>query len=403
MKTTITIIFKNVLKSSLFNKSLIDCFNCSLLKKHIVTIGLLAFILLNSINSHSQTISGGLWHSVFLCNTGIPYSTGYNYYGQLGDGTTVNRNSPVQVNSLSGIIAVAAGQYHSIFLKNDGTVWTCGDNSYGQLGDGTTTKKTTPIQISSLSGIIAISTGGNHSLFLKNDGTVWACGSNSYGQLGDGTTNNKSIPVKINSLSNIVAISACKFSSFGSHSLFLKSDGTVWGCGLNNMGQLGDINNNMITSPVQITSLSGIIAIAAGGRHSLFLKNDGTVWSLGDNFYGQLGDGTFTNRTSPVQITSLSGIIAISAGIDYSLFLKNDGTVWACGNAEFGKLGDGSNSGFITTPIQITSLSGIVNIAAGFQHSLFLKNDGTVWACGKNLFGQLGDGTTGDKSITHSN
>lgn len=116
-----------------------------------------------------------------------------------------------------------------------------------------------------------------------------------------------------------------------------------------------------------------------------------------ENTSGQLGDGTTTERHIPVQVSGLTSIIAIAAGVDHSLFLKNDGTVWACGNNLSGQLGDGTIVNK-TTSIQVSSLSGITAIAGGGSHSLFLKNNGTVWACGLNGNGQLGDGTIIDKS-----
>jgi hypothetical protein len=128
------------------------------------------------------------------------WACGGNWTGQLGDGTTSSKYTPVQIPSLSGIVAIAAGYNHSLFLKNNNTVWTCGYNVYGQLGDGTTNDKYTPVQIPSLSGIVAVAAGFGHSLFLKNDGTVWACGLNGTGQLGDGTITNKSTPIQVTGL-----------------------------------------------------------------------------------------------------------------------------------------------------------------------------------------------------------
>jgi alpha-tubulin suppressor-like RCC1 family protein len=399
MKQTLISLFKKLKESRMIAEKYISkTLKGIQFKKLSIAISFSAFIFQINTFYYSQSISCGYDQSLFLCNNGEPMACGGNVSGDLGDGTLTYQSTPVQINYLSGIIAVSAGGAHSIFLKNDGTVWACGNNWYGQLGDGTTTSKATPIQISSLSNIIKISAGGEsynaHSLFQKNDGTVWACGKNSWGQLGDGTTTNKTTPIQINTLSNIISISAG-----GYHSLFLKNDGTVWACGYNISGQLGDGTTTYKSIPIQISSISNITAVAAGGYHSLFLKNDSTVWACGDNSSGQLGDGTTTNKPIPIQIPSLSGIVAIDAGYDYSLFLKNDGTVWACGNAQNGKLGSGSNIGKVTTPVQISSLSGIISIAAGLEHSLFLKNDGSVWACGRNDVGQLGDGTTTNKSI----
>jgi uncharacterized delta-60 repeat protein len=334
-------------------------------------------------------VGGG--HSLFLCSNNTGMACGYNYYGQLGDGTTVNKSTPAQINALSDIVAISSS-YHSLFLKNNGTVWACGMNYYGQLGDGTNVHKSTPIQTSSLSDITAVSAGDSHSLFLKNDGTVWACGFNDFLQLGDGSSTDKSTPIQLTSLSGIKAISAGY-----QHSLFLKNDGTVWACGTNTSGALGDGTTIAKGTPIQVSSLTGITAIAAGVYFSLFLKNDGTVWASGQNASGTLGDGTNINKSTPVQTTSLSGITAIAGHNDHSVFLKNDGSVWACGQNSFGELGDGTIVNK-STPVQVSSLSGITAIAAGVYSSFFLKNDGTVWACGYNGYGQLGDGTNVNKS-----
>ncbi len=363
----------------------------------VYRIILIFVIAILARQSPAQTITAGDHHSLFLCNNNGLMACGYNDRGQLGDNTTTQKNSPVQVNVLSGIIAMAAGVKHSLFLKNDNTVWACGFNGYGQLGNGSTASDSISFQINGLIGIIGISAGGSNSLFLKNDGTVWACGNNQYGQLGNGTTsgpNPNPVPAQLSSLSGIIAIAEGDYY----HSLFLKNDGTVWACGLNDHGQLGNgTTSNANPTPFQVPSLSGIIAIAAGQGYSLFLKNDSTVWACGIG--GALGNGLITDQLSPVQAVSLSKITAIAAGNGHSMFLKNDGTVWVCGSNLYGQLGNGtSDVNPHSTPIQASSLSGITSIAAGQNHSLFLKNDGTVWACGDNGLGQLGDGTGNNKS-----
>ena len=290
-------------------------------------------------------------------------------------------------------IAAGSRSYHSLFLKSDGSQWAMGWNIYGQLGNGTTNNINRPEQILA-SNATAIAAGESHSLFLMSDGSLWAMGYNRLGQLGDGITNNVSRPEQIVA-SNVTAIAAGY-----SHSLFLKSDGGLWAMGDNQFGQLGDgiygIAPNYGTNRPEEIVFSNVTAIAAGSDFSLFLKNDGSLWAMGENDVGQLGDGTYGasplyDPNRPEQIVA-SNVTAIAAGGKHSLFLKNDGSLWAMGYNRLGQLGDGTTNN-VSRPEQIVA-SNVTAIAAGYSHSLFLKSDGSLWAMGYNNDGQLGDGTT---------
>ena len=333
-------------------------------------------------------IAGGEYHSLALKSDGTVWAWGWNQYGALGDGTTNNRATAVQVSGLSGVVATGGGGFHSLALKSDGTVWAWGNNGGGELGDGTTIYRLTPVQVGGLSGVVALAGGGFHSLALKSDGTVWACGQNNEGQLGDGTTIDRSNAVQVSGLSGVVALAGGEL-----HSLALKSDGTVWAWGWNQYGALGDGTTNNRATPVQVSGLSGVVALAGGYNHSLALKSDGTIWAWGNNASGELGDGTTTQRLTPVQVSALRGVIALAGGGFHSLALKSDGTVWACGRNNEGQLGDGTTTQRLT-PVQVGGLSGVVALAGGEYHSLAIKSDGTVWAWGLNFYGELGDGTT---------
>ncbi len=335
-------------------------------------------------------IAAGSWHSLFLKSDGSLWVMGYNPFGELGDGSFIMTNRPEQIVA-SNVTAIAAGEYHSLFLKSDGSLWAMGANFSGQLGDGANGIINLPERIVS-SNVTAIAAGGEHSLFLKSDGSLWGMGANFFGQLGDGTFNATNMPEQIVS-SNVVAISAGD-----THSLFLKNDGSLWGMGNNDVGQLGDGtygsagNNFGINRPKQIVS-NNVKAIAGGGGHTLFLKSDGSLWAMGWNYYGQLGDGTinYAGIVTPKEIVT-NGVIAIAAGYYHSLFLKSDGSLWAMGYNGSGELGDGTLND-TNRPERILP-SSITTIAAGFEHGLLLKSDGSLWAMGANESGQLGDGTT---------
>jgi alpha-tubulin suppressor-like RCC1 family protein len=292
------------------------------------------------------------------------------------------------------VTTVAAGGGHSLFLKSDGSLWVMGDNEFGQLGDGTTDngnyETNLPEEIVA-SNVTAIAAGGWHSLFLKSDGSLWGMGDNEYGQLGDGTYNNTNLPEEIVT-GNVTAIAAG-----GGHSLFLKSDGSLWAMGLNYYGALGDGTYNKTNLPEQIVA-SNVTAIAAGGRHSLFLKSDGSLWAMGQNGIGQLGDGTYNNTNLPEQIVA-SNVTAVAAGDYHTLFLKSDGSLWAMGQNGCGQLGDGTyggNLGSTNLPEEIVT-GNVTAIAAGEVHSLFLKSDGSLWLMGNN--GESGNLTLGDTNL----
>jgi alpha-tubulin suppressor-like RCC1 family protein/phosphoheptose isomerase len=343
----------------------------------------------------AQSVSSGDRHSLWLkCSGTIPEAFGYNNLGQLGNDTSgvYEQSTPVMINSTTGMIAISTGSHHSLFLRSDGTVWACGNNSNGELGDGTTINRDSPVQVTGLTNVVAISGGHHHSLFLKSDGTVWACGRNSDGQLGDGTTTQRTTAVQVSGLTNIIAI-----AGGGYHSLFLKNDSTVWACGENGSGQLGDGTTTQRTTAVQVSTLTSIAAISGGMEHSVFLKSDGTPWATGRNHNGQLGDGTTTNRLTAVQVSGLTSITALDAGYHYSLFLKSNGTAWGCGNNVNGQLGDGTNTNRLTA-VQVNDVVNVASLSAGWAHSLFLLSNASVWACGTNYFGDLGDGTTVDQN-----
>ena len=365
-------------------------------KQNLIQTCLVAALLLPAGTSSAQPvtkIAAGGYHSFFLKSGGSLWGMGRNDYGQLGDGTYNQTNWPEKILG-TNVTAIAAGGYHTLFLKSDGSLWVMGRNSDGQLGDGGGNDYTNQPEQIVASGVTAIAAGYLHSLFLKSDSSLWGMGFNYDGELGDGTYDQASIPEQIVP-SGVTAIAAGEW-----HSLFLKSDGSLWAMGFNEYGQLGDGNDNRddVNIPEQIVP-SGVTAIAAGDFHSLFIKSDGSLWAMGGNAFGELGDGTLNSggTNSPEQIVA-SGVTAIAGGTDHSLFIKSDGSLWGMGDNDPGQLGDGTEYG-TNQPEKIVA-SGVTAVAAGFFHSLFLKSDGSLWAMGGNEYGELGDRTLNDTNRT---
>ena len=296
-------------------------------------------------------------------------------------------------NAQAVVVTLILIATESGWAQNPGFIWAWGSDMEHQLGAGGTGASVYPIR-PNIGGIVVVNAGGFHNLALKSDGTFVAWGGNRDGQNCNGTLSSGSFPIPVKAFAGALA-----GAGGGIHSLVLKPDGTVWACGHNAEGQLGDGTNNFNPNPVQALGLSGVVGIAAGGTFSLALKSDGTVWAWGLNTDGQLGDGTNTNRNAPVQVSGLSSVVAIAAGGpavvgggEHSLALKSDGTVWAWGRNVEGQLGDGTNTNH-NTPVQVSGLSDVVGISAGGAHNLALKSNGGVWAWGRNTEGQLGDST----------
>jgi hypothetical protein len=290
--------------------------------------------------------------------------------------------------------AFAVGDMHSLWLKADGSVWACGDNDYGQLGDGTFIDRSIPVRV--MNDVKAISAGSYQSLFLKTDGTAWACGKQFGDRIGDGPMTDRSAPAQV--LTDVQAIYAN-----GAFSRFLKIDGTIWGREAfigngehNSIRQISKLSNltfypgnlsfaqfegQYITSEQQkhITTLENSDVedfIVSGGPpyYLIVLKTNGTVYSV--------------NFSSGIRTTlALSGVKAISKGYDGSgvgvsrsdvLYLMDDGKVWSGGY-------DGS------TP-ELLGIDGVQAVAGSWRNVIILKSDGTIWGLGPYNGGLLGNG-----------
>jgi alpha-tubulin suppressor-like RCC1 family protein len=361
---------------------------------------------INDLNASIVKVDGSLW------------MVGDNSNSQLGIGTVSTRSSPMLIGS--GFVDVAYGIGAStLAVKSDGTLWAWGRGN-SLLGDGTDRNVALPTRVGSDADFVGVSAGWGHQLALKADGALWGWGSNYRGELGLGPTT-KGVSRLTLVGTGYSAISAGAFA----YTMALKADGTLWSWGDNGSGQLGVVTSELcgdVSFPTTIFSCTtspklvgtGYKAVSAGAAHTMGLKVDGSLWAWGDNSAGQLGIGSTdickqgTNYTStnlnnmPCSLTPKlvgQGFTAVSAGYQHTMALKSDGSLWAWGTNYSGYLGNGKTTSAIAAPEMIGS--GFVRIAAGGSFSIAMKSDGSVWSWGWNQFGHLGNGTF-TNSITPS-
>lgn len=341
-------------------------------------------------------VAAGSSHSIALCSDGTLASYGYNNYGQLGDNSMVKRTLPVLVDRtgvLAGkmVIAVAAGISHSLALCEDGTLVAWGYNNYGQLGNGITNSSPVPVLVErsgALAGkiVVAVSAGGNHSLALCQDGSLVSWGYNVYGQLGIGaaTPDRLTVPMPVNQTGVLAGKTITGIVAGDYHNLAWCADGSVAAWGYNNYGQLGDNSTTNRNVPVLVNQagvLAGktVTALVAGASHSMALCSDGSLAAWGYNNYGQLGDNSTTNRSVPVLVNQTGALAGksvrfLAAGSSHNLVLCSDGTVAGWGYNNGGQVGDGTTTNrsvpVVAGALGLGADERILTLAAGYGHNL---------------------------------
>ncbi len=356
-----------------------------------------------------EMMATGTYHTVVCRADGTVWAWGRNTSGQLGIGMPGGQEGvmePVPVTGLDDVVAVDAGLSFSIALKSDGTVWTWGDNDCGQLGLGTSVRiKPAPTEVPGLSGVVAIAAGREHAMALTADGEVWAWGENSMGQLGI-----TDIPLRINSpkrirqISDIVAIDAGELQS-----LALNSQGEVYAWGGNFYGEIGNGGFEDQHRPLEILELPWITSISAGNGVSVALDTEGNLWHWGRVHTPPSRDmgSTATDvwrehgcETRPIQVAGIDHVERVSAGGGRVLALKNGGELWTWKTYKSNDDLRDVNP-FIPTLVKAGTnnenwgpIGSIERFVAGSRHCLALHTDGTLWAWGKNYYGQLGVGIT---------
>ena len=281
---------------------------------------------------------------------------------------------------------VEAGAEFTLALRSDSTLWAWGYNLSGQLGNSIYTSTDTPVSVYPAQKWIFAATGALHSMAIAADSTLWGWGLNGNGQLGLGTTSSSELPTQVSNIKHWRFVSAGE-----AHTMAILNDGTLWATGMNMYGQLGTGDTVQHRSFVQIGTDNTWKTISAGGVFTLGIKQNGTLWAWGFNGDGELGTGTTTDTFhTPVQIGTATDWVMVSGGFEFSLAMKSDGTIWATGFNGNGQLGISSTTTKDSLFTKIGSANDWKYIAAGASFGFGIKNNGTLWGWGFNSYGQLG-------------
>ena len=364
---------------------------------------------------------------------------------------TENSSGSVILTSSGGAVSTAqvtAGRYHTCALSEEGEIYCWGRNNYNQLGDNTTTQRETPVQVlrgdaltgdhdgTYLTNIKNLSAGENHTCAVSNNDNIYCWGRNNINMLGDGTTTQRTTPIRPLAgasvagdnngtyLDNIKSVSAGQY-----HTCAVSESDNIYCWGRNTTGQLGDNSTTQRSTAIRIdtgasvagdndgTYLDNISNVETGVNHTCAVSNNDNIYCWGYNLYGQLGDGTTTQRTTPIRPlagasvagdndgTYLDNIKSVSPGSEHTCAVSMSDNIYCWGLNNSNQLGDGTNTAR-TTPIRPlagasvagdndgTYLDNINNMEAGVNHTCAISNNNNPYCWGYNLQGQLGDSTT---------
>lgn len=354
-----------------------------------------SLFLLTNFQSTAQCftdIKCGAYHNIALKPDGSTWVWGAGLTGALGNSAETYEYLPILLTN-NPTLKINCGKYNTFIIKTNGTLWGTGYNLSGELGVDSFESATFVLtQIGTANNWKDIAPNSDFTTALKTDNTIWAWGQNTSYQMGDGSCcSNRLSPGQIGTATDWKIIAASGVNS----AFAIKNNGTLWGWGSNIAGLLG---SNLVSGypfPTQHNPDTNWASITLGTAHMLALKTNGTLWAWGAGGQGQTGDGLAPAvlRYEPLQIgTSTWKMVA--AGANSSFGIKTDGTLWAWGQNDKGQLGIGAITADQFTPVQIGTANNWDKIAAGFEHAIALKIDGSLWAWGNNEYGQLGNGTT---------
>jgi alpha-tubulin suppressor-like RCC1 family protein len=348
---------------------------------------LLSLFVLQSNAQCWDKISSGAYHTIAIAHDGTLWAWGYNNTGQVGNGTVVNQNIPVQIGTDTDWVTVGAGYYHSFAIKSNGTLWGWGYNLNRQLGNNSTNDSLIPIQIGADTNWSKISGGEDFSVAIKTNGTLWTWGSDSQGQIGNGVSAGANlVPTQVGTATDWAQIDAGRY-----HVIALNTGGGVFLWGDGGYGQLGTGLGNDIQTPNLISGTSGVLKIDACARGSAIILSDNSLWTTG--LLGSSSSYSFGKFQTANNWTN------ISVGFSHIIATKLDGTLWAWGDNSLFQCSSSTTNTF-SNPYQVSGTGYSTKLSTNLYSSIVLKTDGSLYAFGQNHVGQLALGNLVNSVVT---
>ena len=346
-------------------------------------------------------INSGTSHSCAILDDGSIRCWGNNANGQLGDGSRDDRLIPTLVNTPLGrnATSLSTGLAHSCAIFDDHSLRCWGDNSYGQLGDGTLIERILPTSVNLGNGrsAISVSLGQTHTCAILDDNSLKCWGGNANGQLGDESTSDRKSPQSISFGGyDVTSVSAGAY-----HTCALLNDTSINCWGDNWHGQLGDGSNDKQLTPVSLGDQYQSRSISSGSFHTCAIMINNSLYCWGLNSGGQLGNGDFNNTNVPSMVALSENQITstVGSGFHHTCVILDVGAIMCWGDNTKGQLGDGTNIGkLLVNEVSIPEGRLALSISVGQRHSCAILDDATLYCWGMNSHGQLGNGANSNRN-----
>ena len=337
-------------------------------------------------------INAGDTHAIALDKYGQVWGWGEGTYGQIGNGSSLSRRTPVSITGAKKTFcSISAGVYHSAGVDQYGKGWAWGRNLWGELGDKTIVTKNTPVSVSGAFTFCKITAGNSATMALDLRGRAWAWGFVGNGQTGTGSGlgNCRCSPIAIAG-----ALKTFCYITLGlNYGMAIDFRGKAWGWGTNDGGRIGDNSTTTRFTPVSVFGTKTFCEISIAQSTTLGLDKNGQLWAWGTGTNGQLGnDIVFTNYSTPISVGGTKKTFCkIGGGVTASYAVDRYGKLWSWGYQFYGELG---NDFPITwSPISITAARTFSKIAIGTDHGISIDRNGRVFGWGRNQYGEIGNNT----------